>query len=255
MSTGVCGFCGFCGRLFFGGGELREGARRQIRGIRKNRKIRTCRWKPRGAREHNNRPMSPVGRHALVLGILVAAAAAALGGAAWLQKTPWREWLHDHVLRTHSAPGVSQGAPDFELGASDGRRYRLSALRGQVVLVVFWTTWCRYCGQEMYALRGLHERLAGRGFQVLAVNVDSSESRFRDFLENGNEYLSRPRQLPYPLLRDADGDVARLYGNEAIPDNFLIDRDGRLRFHQDGSGGRLFAVIEQLVAESAEVEE
>ena len=91
-------------------------------------------------------------------------------------------------------------APDFAVTDLRGQAVRLSALRGKVVLVNLWTTWCAPCRQEMPSLERLYRRLAGRGFQVLAVSQDEEGSR-------AVEPFVRELNLTFPVLIDRNGRV------------------------------------------------
>lgn len=118
-------------------------------------------------------------------------------------------------------PGFS--APDVELEDTDGRRVRLSDLRGQVVVLNVWASWCPPCRAEMPALQDLHERRAGDGVVVLAVNstVQDSEQAARDF--------AQAYGLTFPIGLDRDGQATRLYQVRALPSTFFIDREGIVR--------------------------
>ncbi len=146
---------------------------------------------------------------------------------------------------THGAiPSPRQGfaAPDIDLERLDGERVRLSELRGQVVVLNFWASWCPPCRAEMPALQALHEQRGSQGVVVLAVNstVQDSEQAARDFAA---EY-----GLTFPIGLDRDGQATRLYQVRALPSTFFIDRDGVIR--RVVVGGPLHAsVLETTVLE------
>jgi peroxiredoxin len=132
-------------------------------------------------------------------------------------------------------------APDFGLKALDGRNHRLSELRGQVVLVNFWTSRCGPCRAQVEALQALHEELAEQGLRVLSVNFDSDPQRAREFVDGSG--------IGFPVLLDAGREVSRLYGVRGIPHLVSIDRDGRLRHvHDDYRAGRARLYREQVAA-------
>ncbi len=114
---------------------------------------------------------------------------------------------------------VAEGdlAPDFELQDMDGSSWRLSALRGKVVLLNFWATWCGPCRQEMPHLEKLHQRFSERGLVVLGINDEP--------LIQAREFLSE-RGMSYPNLHTPDGQVFRQYGIDALPTSLIIDRQG-----------------------------
>jgi peroxiredoxin len=128
------------------------------------------------------------------------------------------------VFALLGAPGaepVGRGsrAPDFSLprlGASGP--VVLSDLRGRVVLVNFWATWCRPCEEEMPALQRLYETLGGPGFELLAISVDEDAAAVERF-------RSRLR-LSFPILLDPEQRVARAYQTFRFPETLLVGADG-----------------------------
>ncbi|HLX80548.1 MAG TPA: TlpA disulfide reductase family protein [Burkholderiales bacterium] len=116
--------------------------------------------------------------------------------------------------------------PPLALADVEGRAYRLEDYRGKVVLVNFWATWCEPCREEMPSMNRLRASLAGRPFEVLAVNLAESESRIRRFIE----------QLPleFPVLMDRDGAAAKSWRARLLPISFLVGPDGRIRYSAVG---------------------
>jgi peroxiredoxin len=114
-------------------------------------------------------------------------------------------------------------APDFELRTlSEGRRLGLSQLRGQVVLLNFWATWCKPCEDELPSMEELYRALrgGGGGFELLAVSVDGSPEAVRAFRERYS--------ITFPILLDPEQRVARLYQTQGFPESLLIDPQGRI---------------------------
>jgi cytochrome c biogenesis protein CcmG, thiol:disulfide interchange protein DsbE len=118
------------------------------------------------------------------------------------------------------APQKGFLAPDFTLESMGGETVRLSDLRGQAVIVNLWASWCGPCRLEMPAFKKVHEEYKERGLLILAVNSTSKDmpSAVKEFVA---EY-----QLPFTILMDYDGTVARLYKLSALPTTFFIGRDG-----------------------------
>ena len=119
--------------------------------------------------------------------------------------------------------GVYAGkpAPDFEAATLDGKPFRLSALRGKVVLLDFWATWCAPCVAELPNVKKAHDTFAKQGLVVVGVSFDQSASKARDYVAD--------KQLAWPQVwaEKADkGPIAELYGVSAIPAVFLIGPDG-----------------------------
>ncbi len=117
------------------------------------------------------------------------------------------------------ATSALEQAKDFELISVDGKTYRLSELRGQVVLLNFWATWCKYCIKENPSLDRLYTKFKDDGLIVLGISVDRSGATLKDFL------LDNP--ISYPVLLDSRGKVfVRTYTLRGIPVTFLINREG-----------------------------
>jgi len=120
-----------------------------------------------------------------------------------------------------SASEISGVAPDFTLKSKGGSNIRLADLKGKVVLINFWASWCGPCRQEMPALDQLYTRYQRGGFTVLGVNVET-DSRAAD-------NLLKKIPVSFPILYDSTSSVSELYQVQAMPTSLLIDRDGKLR--------------------------
>jgi peroxiredoxin len=158
----------------------------------------------------------------------VVAALVAIGAAwfVWARLTAppggGRAWgAMDSILAAAVARQAGQPAPPFVLADPSGRTVALEDLRGQVVLVNFWASWCGPCRAEMPLLDQAAQKYQAQGFQVLAVNVEEDASTVRRF---GEEL-----KLGLPLLLDPSGEVHRAYNVQALPTSFLIGRDGMIR--------------------------
>jgi peroxiredoxin len=120
--------------------------------------------------------------------------------------------------RTPPPLGRGAAAPPFELAKLDGGAVSLASLRGQVVLVNFWATWCAPCEEEMPAMARLYQALRDQGFELLAISVDDTPEDVRRFKER--------LAIPFPVLLDTDKQVSELYQTYRYPESFLIDRHG-----------------------------
>ena len=123
-------------------------------------------------------------------------------------------------------PPVGKPAPDFAAKSDGGRNVRLSELRGQVVLINFWASWCSPCRQELPLLSKIYSQYRGAGFALLAVNVDDNRKDAESMLKR--------LDLKFPTLFDGNKKVAKLYGVDTMPATLVIDRDGRVRYVHRG---------------------
>jgi cytochrome c biogenesis protein CcmG, thiol:disulfide interchange protein DsbE len=141
------------------------------------------------------------------------------------------------------APAVGHPAPEFTLVDLDGRMVALRELRGKVVLVNVWATWCPPCRAEMPAMQAALDRYGEQGLVVLAVNQREDREAVAAFM--------RERQLAFPALLDSDGAVGAAYQASALPSSFFIGRDGMVRAVYRGPLSRsvLESTIAGLVAE------
>lgn len=119
-------------------------------------------------------------------------------------------------------PWPGGATPGLELRALDGRGHRLADYRGKVVLVNFWATWCAPCRDEMPSIQRLKEKLAGKPFAVLAVNLDEPESRIRQFLSQ--------MTVDFTVLLDPGKKAARAWDARILPASFVIGPDGKIRY-------------------------
>ncbi len=139
-------------------------------------------------------------------------------------------------------PWKGGAAPALVLKTPTGDVVDLAALRGKVVLVNFWATWCAPCVEEMPALARLRARLATRGFEVLAVNQGEMPARVTAWAERSG--------LDLPLPMDREKSVARAWKVRALPTTFVVDTAGRIRLFAEGeldTGPALEAAIVPLL--------
>lgn len=119
-----------------------------------------------------------------------------------------------------AAPALNAPAPDFTLPGKT-QAVELKALRGRVVLLDFWASWCGPCAQSFPWLEGLHQRWQGDGLTVLGVNVDKQRKKADAFLAL--------HAITFPVAFDPQGQAAAAYALPGMPTTCLIDRQGRLR--------------------------
>jgi len=123
---------------------------------------------------------------------------------------------------------VGDSAPEFRLSSLDGKEVSLSDLRGKVVLVHFWATWCPPCVEEMPMLDKLNREFAGKDFEILAVSVDQNgAAAVQRFMEKN--------KLNLPVLLDPKSSIAGRYGTFKFPETYVLDRTGVVRYKVIGA--------------------
>ena len=138
-----------------------------------------------------------------------------------------------------SAVDENEVVPDFTLKTMQGDNLRLEELRGQVVLINFWASWCGPCRQEMPILQKIHNRYETMGFTVLGVNVD--ENTVKAFK------IASRTALDFPLLLDTSQKVSEQFGVDAMPFSVLVDRNGVVEYiHRGYKPGDENAYVDRL---------
>jgi thiol-disulfide isomerase/thioredoxin len=136
-------------------------------------------------------------------------------------------------------------APDVTLAPTSGPALRLTDLKGHVVLVDFFASWCVPCRKSFPQVESLHRELAPKGLTVIAVNVDEQSKNARAFLQ----------QFPHTMTvaLDPNGVVAQAFDIQAMPTTLILDRSGRVRFAHEGytdkTIGQYRSEVLQLLAE------
>lgn len=122
--------------------------------------------------------------------------------------------------------GIEEGklAPDFVLSDINGKQIKLSDYRGKTVLLNFWATWCPPCKAEMPHMEKLYNKYKKDGFEILAVNVTTSEKN-----RNNVDQFIEDYGLTFTVPLDENGKVFQDYGIMAYPTSFFIDSDGVIR--------------------------
>lgn len=121
------------------------------------------------------------------------------------------------------SPREGFSAPDFTLDLLGDEQIKLSDLRGKVVLVNFWASWCPPCRAEMPAIENVYRSSKPRGFEVLAVNVTNQDS------EAAAAAFVRELGLTFPIPLDRSGEASAVYNLRALPTSYFIDRKGVIR--------------------------
>jgi thiol-disulfide isomerase/thioredoxin len=109
---------------------------------------------------------------------------------------------------------------DFTLNTTDRKIVTLSSLKGKVVFLNFWATWCPPCRSEMPSMEVLHQRFQNDGLVFLSVDIMESNDEVAEFLAKN--------KLTFTTTLDNDGKVSNDYNIQAIPATYIIDRDGKI---------------------------
>ena len=150
------------------------------------------------------------------------------------------------VDSTVQSPSVAAGklAANFSLKDLKGDKISLASLRGKVVFLNVWATWCAPCREEMPSIESLYTKFKGNpDFVVLAVSQDTDGSSVRPFVEQNH--------LQFTVLLDPRNQVGELYDVNGIPETFIIGRDGRIVAHHvgpyDWSNGDIREALQELI--------
>lgn len=143
-------------------------------------------------------------------------------------------------------PWTSGATPPLELSALDGRKVALGGLRGRVVVINYWATWCEPCIDEMPSLQRLREKMQGRPFEVLAVNYGESSERVSRFVAK--------MKLTMPVLLDPYKNSVEAWKVRGLPMTFIVDAKGEVRYwsfgERDWSRGEALQLVERLLSEA-----
>jgi thiol-disulfide isomerase/thioredoxin len=127
------------------------------------------------------------------------------------------------------ALNTAEPAPRFFAKTLDGERFDNQSLKGRVVLLQFWTTWCPVCKSDQAAVETIVREYAPKGLVVLAVDVNESKKRVKKYLEES------PRSPKIVLTEDTN--LAAIFEVKSFPRYIVINREGNLSGEQNGAGG------------------
>ena len=149
------------------------------------------------------------------------------------------------LFGTANSANIQGKAPNFTLKSNTGKNIKLSELRGQVVLLNFWASWCGPCRQEMPLLEKLQQRYSALGFTVLGVNVEEDSSKAKSLLKD--------IPVSFPILFDTKNTVSEQYKVSAMPSTVMIDRNGNMRYlhkgYKPGDEAQYKKWVKQLIKE------
>jgi cytochrome c biogenesis protein CcmG/thiol:disulfide interchange protein DsbE len=140
-----------------------------------------------------------------------------------------------------ASPLVGRTAPAFRLAGLDGPAVQMSDLRGQVVVINFWASWCAECRTEQNALNATWTRFRDSGVTVLGVDFQDTTADARDYMGS--------QGITYPVVQDTESTTALAYGLRGVPETFVVDQAGQIvdRFIGPADAGKLATRINTLL--------
>ena len=174
----------------------------------------------------------------LAVGAGAGALSCAAGGA------PTALGAHSAASSSRGGQGVGSLAPEIVVERMNGKPLALSSLRGKVVLLDVWASWCGPCQKELPMLDAIARRLRGKGVEILAVSIDQERANVVKFLD------AQPHWV-LTVAHDPRGQIADTLQPDKMPTSYAIDRTGVIRYINDGFEPSDAAVIEERLAELA----
>lgn len=175
------------------------------------------------------------------------AMAAAFAAASLTVVPPARAATASRTAFAASATTAEAVLGRHSLRMLDGSSTTLAALRGEVVVVNFWATWCSPCRRELPRLDALHREMSGRGARVLAVSIDANADNVRRYAKSG--------RLTMPVAVDGPAGLAKQLDLRNVPTTLVLDREGRIAWStgrsDDAELDQLASVVRKLVAGGA----
>lgn len=132
-------------------------------------------------------------------------------------------------------------APGFNLPTANGT-VSLESLRGKVVLIDFWASWCAPCRQSFPWMSKLYQQYSSKGFAIVAINLDKERGLAADFVDTFSP--------PFIVAFDPAGSTAEAYGVPAMPSSYLVGPDGTILFSHAGFDPRKTGMIEDQIKEA-----
>jgi cytochrome c biogenesis protein CcmG/thiol:disulfide interchange protein DsbE len=172
----------------------------------------------------------------------------ALGAVAATTTVVDMPWDRTVVVNAASSRAelVDRPALDFTLPDLEGRPVQLSQLRGELVFVNFWATWCAPCREEIPSMIELAASMQGRPFRMVAISQDEDRAALDAFVA---EFGLDETQIL--VLHDPEGEVARAWGTELLPESYLVDREGTVAFRfqnsRDWTAPEVGSILERML--------
>jgi peroxiredoxin len=144
------------------------------------------------------------------------------------------------------ALSYAKRAPAFTVTALDGTKFTLDAMGGRVVLIDFWATWCGPCNEELPHMRKIAKEFAGQPLVIISISWDSDDAKWKQFIAKN--------QMTWVQYRDADHELSKQFGVNAIPHYFTIDSDGVLTSEMLGEGSDVEGKLKKLIVKAREAQ-
>jgi thiol-disulfide isomerase/thioredoxin len=123
---------------------------------------------------------------------------------------------------------VGQSMPAYTTDLIDGKKFDITAERGNVVFLNLWATWCGPCRYEIPELQSLHQKYASRGFKVVGISLD-------DTGVGGVKQFVSQHSMTYPVAYDPDGKIAAIFQSSVLPTSVIVDRAGQIVWKKFGA--------------------
>jgi len=133
-------------------------------------------------------------------------------------------------------------APDFDFVTKENQRINNATLRGKVVLLDFWGTWCPPCRESVPTIKNVKKKFAGKGFELVGISSDDDEDVWRTFVES--------KQMDWHEYIDLSGDVLQAFNIDSFPTYVVVDKDGVIRYRQSGYGDTTEGELEDAISKA-----
>ena len=127
---------------------------------------------------------------------------------------------------TAAALSVGEVPPPIDMPDRNGKKVDLAALRGNVVVVDFWASWCGPCKEELPVLESFHRKYADEGLVIVGINIDTNTKKMNNFLKGS--------PVSFRIVHDPKIELAQRYEPSTMPSSYFIGRDGKLRYIHEG---------------------
>jgi peroxiredoxin len=148
--------------------------------------------------------------------------------------------IFSFAILTH-AQDVNSKAPDFNAKDMDGKTIHLSDLKGKVVLIDFWASWCVPCKKSMPHLIELYNAYKDTSFTAIGVNVDTEKDKVKQFEEEIND------NIPFPVIFDKDSEIPPLYEVEGMPTTVVVNKQGIIKYKEVGYTNELKEKLDKII--------